>query len=163
MTDLNVVTLSGRVTRDVGEGDLTYLSTGTAKLTFSIAVNRSFQKNNEWQNEASYFDVVAWGKQAENLSQKIYKGLQCVISGSMKQDRWKGQDGQNRSKIYINLDSIVSFAQNAPQNGQGNGQNVPQGVPQNVQNVAQGFNQGYNGNYNGEYNQNFPEDIPFDV
>lgn len=160
MTDLNVITLSGRITRDIGERDLTYLSTGNAKLTFSIAVNRSFQRNNEWVNEASYFDVVAWGKTAENLQRKIYKGLQCVISGSLKQDRWTDNNGQNRSKIYINLDSFVSYPVNNGQTApQQISQNVPQGVPQNVQNIQQGFNGEYVEN---GFNQKFPEDIPFE-
>ena len=162
MTDLNVITVSGRITREIGERDLTYLSTGTAKLTFSIAVNRSFQKNNEWVNEASYFDIIAWGKAAENLQRKLYKGLQCVISGSLKQDRWTDNNGQNRSKIYINLDSIVTYGQNqgAPQNApQGINQNIPQNVPQGVQNIAQGFGGEY---VNNGFSEQFPEDIPFE-
>lgn len=162
MTDLNVITLSGRITRDIGERDFAYLSTGKAKLTFSIAVNHSFQKNNEWVNEASYFDVVAYGYTAENLKRKIYKGLQCVISGSLKQDRWKDNNGQNRSKIYINLDSFVSYPvqQNAGQNAGQAPQQIPQNaLPQNVQNIQQGFNGEYGEN---GFSQQFPEDIPFE-
>ena len=105
MTDLNNVTVIGRVTQEIGENDFGYLSTGTAKLSLHIANNESRKKGEEWVDEPSYFDVTVWGKFAENLKAKIRKGLLVAVSGRLKQDRWE-KDGQKKSRIYINADSV---------------------------------------------------------
>jgi single-strand DNA-binding protein len=109
MTDINNVTLLGRVTQEIGERDFQYLNTGTCKLTIHIANNESRKQGDNWIDEASFFDVVVWGKAAENLKQKIFKGVQVVVSGRLKQDRWKDQNGNNKSRIYINSESVRVF------------------------------------------------------
>ena len=109
MTDINNVTLLGRVTQEIGERDFQYLNTGTCKLTIHIANNESRKQGDNWVDEASFFDVVVWGKAAENLKQKIFKGVQVVVSGRLKQDRWKDQNGNNKSRIYINSESVRVF------------------------------------------------------
>ena len=109
MTDINNVTLLGRVTQEIGERDFQYLNTGTCKLTIHIANNESRKQGDNWIDEASFFDVVVWGKAAENLKQKIFKGVQVVVTGRLKQDRWKDQNGNNKSRIYINSESVRVF------------------------------------------------------
>jgi single-strand DNA-binding protein len=105
MTDLNNVTLICRVTQEIGEKDFGYISTGTAKLQLHVANNESRKKGENWEDETSYFDITVWGKPAENLKAKIRKGLLVAVSGRLKQDRWE-KDGQKKSKIYINADSV---------------------------------------------------------
>ena len=105
MTDLNNVTIIGRVTQEIGENDFGYISTGTAKLSLHIANNESRKKGEEWVDETSFFDVTVWGKTAENLKAKIRKGLLVAVSGRIKQDRWE-KDGQKKSRIYISADSL---------------------------------------------------------
>lgn len=105
MTDINSFVCVGRITQEIGGKDFGYISTGTAKLTLHIANNESRKKGEEWVDETSFFDVTVWGKPAENLKQKIRKGLLIDVSGRLKQDRWE-KDGQKKSKIYINADSV---------------------------------------------------------
>lgn len=109
MTDLNNVVVEGRLTSDIAEKDFGYLSTGTAKLNFSIANNKSIKKGEQWVDEPSFFDVTVWGKYAENLKSKLSKGLQVVVAGRLQQDRWQDQNGQNRSRIYINADTVKTY------------------------------------------------------
>jgi single-strand DNA-binding protein len=141
MTDLNSVVLIGRLTGDIGEKEFGYLPTGNAKLSFSIAVNRSYQKNGQWVDDASYFDVQCFGKFAENYSKKLFKGCQVAVSGSLKQDRWKDQSGQNKSRISIIADFIEILTKmqntNAPQNG----------YPQNDNYDGQFQDESFNGGY----------------
>ena len=129
MTDLNQVVLEGRTTSGIGEGDFTYLSTGTPKLTIHIANNKSIKQGEQWVDDVSFFDVVFWGKLAENMKDKIYKGLAVVVSGRMKQDRWKDNNGNNRSKVYLNGEYIKTFPkeQNGQNNNQGNNQGYDDG------------------------------------
>ena len=129
MTDLNNVTVIGRVTQEIGENDFGYLSTGTAKLTLHIANNESRKKGEEWIDEPSYFDVTVWGKYAENLKLKIRKGLLVAVSGRLKQDRWE-KDGQKKSKIYINADS-VQILEKTEKKAETNNDGFPEDFPFN--------------------------------
>ena len=107
MTNINSVVLVGRITKDVGsdERSFSYVGNGTAKAVVNIAVNRGVKKGDKWEDEASFFDVVIWGKLAENLKPRLTKGTQITVSGYLKQDRWE-KDGQKQSKIYINADMV---------------------------------------------------------
>ena len=106
MTDINSVVLIGRLTQDIDERNFGYLPTGTAKANVSIAVNSSHKKGEEWVNEASFFDIVIFGKMAEGLKPHLVKGKQIAVTGKLKQDRWKDQNGNNKSRIYIIAESI---------------------------------------------------------
>lgn len=107
MQDINSVVVTGNVTKDIGEGDFGYIGgdNGTAKLTVSIAVNRSQKVNGEWTDIPSYFDVVIWGKSAENMKKFLGKGKGICVKGELRQDRWE-KDGQKKSKVYINAEVV---------------------------------------------------------
>ena len=100
--DLNHIDLIGRLTRDA---TLTYTAGGTAVCKFSIAVNRRVKKGEQWTEEASFFDVTAWGKTGECIAKYLLKGKQVAVYGELQQDRWQ-QDGQPRSKVYVNAQGI---------------------------------------------------------
>ncbi|GHU39313.1 single-stranded DNA-binding protein [Spirochaetia bacterium] len=102
MIDINHVTLIGRLTRDA---EYKVLSSGQAVCNFSIAVNRRRKNGDQWEDEANYFDIVLWGKQADSLNRYLVKGKQIGIDGELRQDRWQ-QDGQNRSKVVISANNV---------------------------------------------------------
>lgn len=170
MTDINSITIGGRITSDITERDFGYIPTGSAKLVVHIACNKSVKKNNEWTEQTSFFDIEIWGKLAEAMSQKIYKGLEIIVTGSLKQDRWQdSQTGQNRSKVTITADQIKTFPKNAQGTAQGTApQSAPQGnprfipvPPQNqrlqIQSVEQNYQQGQ---MDFPPQESFPEDYP---
>ena len=107
MTDINSVVLVGRITKDVGsdERSFSYIGNGIAKAVVNIAVNRGVKKGDKWEDEASFFDVVIWGKTAENLKPRLTKGTQITVSGYLKQDRWE-KDGQKQSRIQVVADMV---------------------------------------------------------
>lgn len=160
MTDLNKVFLIGRVTADIDavQGGFGYLNNGTAIAKVSIAVNRSRKQGEQWVDEASFFNITIWGKTAENLKQYLKKGQLIAVLGFLKQDRWKDQQGNNRSSISIVAEQVELCGHNA------NGGN-------NSNNANSGYAQNQNQNYNRNYAQNVPqpqqgefgyqEDIPF--
>ena len=98
MADMNKVILVGRITRD---SELTYTVGGYPILKFSIAVNRRRKQEDEYVDEASFFDARVWGKPAESLEPYTNKGQQVAIEGSLKQERWETQSGDKRSRILI--------------------------------------------------------------
>lgn len=122
MSDMNLICVIGRVTRDA---ELKYTQGGTAVCNFSIGVNRSIPPRGdggEWKNEASFFDCQVWGKLAESKNPTLLKGKQVCVRGELRQDRWE-QDGQARSKVYIVADSIQPLAD--PKNKDAQDQSTP--------------------------------------
>lgn len=125
MTDLNCVFVEGRLTSDVGEKDFGYLSTGTAKLTIHLACNKSIKKGEEWVDETSFFDVTVWGKYAENLKAKVVKGATVLVKGALKQDRWEDANGNKKSKVYINAESVKIYPKEQKQSAGGFEEDYP--------------------------------------
>ncbi|MCL1991663.1 MAG: single-stranded DNA-binding protein [Spirochaetes bacterium] len=146
MTDLNRVVLIGRLTR---EAELKYTASGQAICKFSIAVNRSRKVGEKWEDEANFFDIVYWGKPGESVHPYLAKGKMVGVDGELRQDRWKQEDGQNRSKIEI----VANFVQllGGTQGGQG-GQF--QGAPQSSGGGAASYNAP-------PKDDGFADDIPF--
>ena len=100
--DMNRVIIVGRLTRDA---ELTYTQSGFALTKIDIAVNRKRKQNDQWVEEASFFNVTLWGKRGEALSPYLIKGQQIAIDGQLKQDRWE-QDGQKRSRVIIEASNL---------------------------------------------------------
>ncbi len=168
MSDLNTVSLIGRVTRD---GELKYTKSGTAVLGFGIAVNRSIPPadGGEWKNEASFFECQAWSKLAEQKAQILVKGKQIAIQGELRQDRWE-QDGQSRSKVYIVANHIQALADPRPKDAQGSTQSAPAASPASSRSspVASAQAHPVQGNLGdgktmpkSGYTDDFTDDIPF--
>ena len=75
----NTVTLVGNVTRDP---ELRFTPSGQAVATFGLAVNRRWQnRQNEWEEQVSFFDVKCWAQMAENVSESLNRGSRVVVSG----------------------------------------------------------------------------------
>ena len=140
MNDSNHTIVIGRLVRD---GDFGYITSGTARLNISIAVNESRKGQNGWTDYPNYSDVTIWGKTAENLKPYLIKGKQVAIEGHLQQQRWE-KDGQKFSKTVIIADSVQLLGGN--ENGQ---QSAPQ-----AQQPAGDYQSAGSGD-------DFPEDIPF--
>lgn len=157
MTDLNHVVLIGRLTRDLGsdERDFGYLPNGQARANVSIAVNRSKKQGDEWIDEVSYFEVAIFGKTAENLKPYLLKGKQICVDGHLKQDRWKDQQGNNKSKISIVAENVQLLGGKSEDTTQNAGGNYQQ------QSFTPKANTQYQTPPAPPSDDEFPEDIPF--
>jgi single-strand DNA-binding protein len=117
VSDLNNVTLIGRLTRDA---DLRHTSGGKAVSNFSLAVNERRKAGDQWKDEAGFFDIILWGQLAETLNQYLTKGKQIAVTGRLTQERWE-QDGQNRSKVAVTAATVQLLGGTTNDNG-----NTPQ-------------------------------------
>ena len=99
----NTVVLVGNITRDP---ELRFTASGQAIATFGLAVNRRFQRNGQWEEQTSFFNVTCWGQMGENASQSLPKGARVVVTGRLEQRSWETQDGEKRSTVDITADEI---------------------------------------------------------
>lgn len=98
MTDLNKLTIMGRC---VKQPDLTTDGNGLSRITFTLAVNRSYKKNEEYVDEVSFIDFTIFGTKAENLHKWLTKGKLILVEGYLKQERWQDKDGKTLSKLKV--------------------------------------------------------------
>ena len=99
----NTVTLVGNVTRDP---ELRYTSGGRGVASFGLAVNRRYQVNGEWQEQTSFFNVVAWGTLGENAAACVTKGTRIVVFGRLEQRSWETQEGEKRTVVEVIADEL---------------------------------------------------------
>ena len=90
-----------------GDPELRYTSSGTAIANIAIAVNRRWRdRNNEWQEETSFFRGTLWREQAENAAESLQKGMRIIVTGRLEQRSWETQEGDKRSIIEVRIDDI---------------------------------------------------------
>lgn len=75
----------------------------TKYTRFSIAVN-SFSKG---EKHVEFFDVVAFGNNAENICKYLDKGYTLPICGHLHQDVYTNKDGKKINSVCIYLDTFT--------------------------------------------------------
>jgi single-strand DNA-binding protein len=107
-------TILGRMTADP---ELKETNNGKQVVNFSLAVNRRFSK----EDTADFFDVTAWGRNAENVAAYKSKGDLIFVQGDLQNDKWE-KDGQTRVKTKLvaqTIQFVSNKGENAPStNGQ---------------------------------------------
>jgi len=105
--DTNNITITGNITR---EPELRYTPSGVSKVSFGVAVNRSWrnQQTQEWEEATSFFNVVAWRQLADNASATLTKGSRVVVTGRLEQRSWETEAGEKRSIVEITADDIAA-------------------------------------------------------
>ena len=102
MNHLNSIIIEGNLTKD---GEMK--NTSFSVFSLSVAVNRSYKnKDGEWVDEVSFFDVDCFGKMAEVAEKNAVKGRGIRVVGRLKQDRWADENGKTFSKVKIIAEHI---------------------------------------------------------
>lgn len=108
MTDVNHYVCTGRVVRDADEKSFSTSAYGS-RLNFSIAVTKTtMKKDKTFEDYVSYFDIVVWGKSADNFKPLCKKGTMVFVEGELKQDRWEDKnDHSKKSRINIVAKNVL--------------------------------------------------------
>ena len=100
---MNIAILIGRLTKNP---ELRYVATtGKAVATFAIAVDRPFTTK-DGQKQADFFNIVVWGKTAENCANYLAKGRLVGIKGQIQNRSYDAQDGSKRYITEIIADTV---------------------------------------------------------
>jgi single-strand DNA-binding protein len=104
MPAINQVALAGRL---VDDPEFRITDSGTARLTVRIAVNRSYRdRNDDWQEETSFFNVVIWNQLAERLADRLKKGTPVFLSGRLRSASWRDDDENPHYLVEIQARSL---------------------------------------------------------
>ena len=107
---LNRVILMGRITQEL---DLKQTQSGTAVLSFTLAVERQFVKQGE-ERQADFISCVAWKNQAEFISKYFGKGRMIALEGNLRTRTFEDKNGTKHYVTEVYVDS-VSFTGEAKQ------------------------------------------------
>ena len=129
MANFNKVMLMGNLTRDP---ELKYLPSGMAVTNLGLAVNRTWtdRESGEKKEEVCFVDLEAWGRTAETMNEYLQKGRTVFIEGRLRQQRWETDDGQNRSKHVVVIDSFQFVGGRQDGSEQGGYSQPGDGAPQ---------------------------------
>jgi single-strand DNA-binding protein len=100
------VTMTGNLTSDP---TLRATKTGSSLLTVGLAVTRRWRdKQDNWEEQTSFFDVTAWGELADNSAASLSKGNKVVVVGRLEQQEWTDKnDGSTKRKVVVIADDIA--------------------------------------------------------
>lgn len=101
---MNCIQISGFLASDP---ELKKYETGDKKLsvaTFSIGVKRIYARKGE--SSSDFFKVACFNKQAEFVAKYLQKGRKVIVTGSLKQDRFQGEDGKTKYTVQINAQTV---------------------------------------------------------
>ena len=117
-SDKNSVLISGNLVKDP---QLKELAT-SAVCNFTIASNKWIKKGEVFDKDVLFIDISAWGDLAYNASSNIKKGDCVEVVGRLKQEKWQGQDGIQKSRLVIVAESIRPIQRERNDNSHSNRQ-----------------------------------------
>ncbi len=68
---------------------------------FNVAVNEKFKTGDQDQERVTWFEVTAWGRQAEICNEYLEKGRQVMIRGRISASAWTTQEGEHRASLKL--------------------------------------------------------------
>ena len=89
---MNAVALVGNLATDV---ELKDVGDDMQVASFVLAVDRV------GKDEADFFRVSTWNKQAETCGRYLSKGRQVALEGRLRSSSWEDSDGNKRSAVEV--------------------------------------------------------------
>lgn len=104
MSDLNVCTFIGRVTRDAEM--TTIVAKNTTIVKWGIANNTGFGQ----YEKTNFFNCQMWGKAGEAIKQYLVKGKQIAVTGKLEDTSWTGNDGVKHQQWTLTVSEVTLLA-----------------------------------------------------
>lgn len=104
---INHVQLIGHLGHDP---EIKEVGKGTTLVNIRLATNETYKdKNGEYQTNTQWHNLVAWGKLAEIMANKVQKGNFIMVTGKLENNSWEAKDGTKRITTNIRIDNFLNF------------------------------------------------------
>ncbi len=121
----NKVVMVGNLTRDI---ELRYLPSGAAIAKSAIATSFKYKtQTGEQKDEVCFLDFNMFGRSAEVANQYLKKGSKVLLEGRLVFEQWTAQDGTNRNRHSLRVDTMKMLDSKSDSMGGGNQSYNPQG------------------------------------
>ena len=118
---LNKVMLMGRLTRDP---ELRATQSGVSVTTFTLAVDRNFQRQGE-ERQADFINIVAFRHTADFVKKYFVKGQLACVCGSIQTRTWE-QDGKKNYVTEVIAEEVHFTGDRRDNNGSNSGYQAQQ-------------------------------------
>lgn len=98
---MNKVILMGNITKDI---ELRTTNNGNTLANFSLATNESVKNGEVYENKTTFHDLIAFGKNAENIAKFFSKGSKILIEGKLSKREWIDKNGVKRYPVEVIVD-----------------------------------------------------------
>ncbi|MFF9003731.1 single-stranded DNA-binding protein [Streptomyces achromogenes] len=111
---MSLPTLNGTA-RLIDNPELRFSAQGTAVVKLRLAFNaRRKDDNGQWvDGDVFFIDGTVFGQYAQNITDSLEKGMEVVVSGRLRTERWETREGEKRSGPSLLVDSIGPSLRNA--------------------------------------------------
>jgi single-strand DNA-binding protein len=99
---LNSIIIMGRLT---STPELKTTTSGISVTSFTVAVDRRFQKQGE-EKQTDFLNVVAWRQAADFVCKYFNKGDMIAVQGELQTRRYEDKDGNKRTATEIIADNV---------------------------------------------------------
>jgi len=160
MINVNHVVLVGRLTKDI---ELRKTNSGASVCSFTVAIDRRFQSQQQGAQTADFISCIAWRQSADFLANYAGKGTIVSVEGRIQTRSYDGQNG----KVYVTevVADNVQIISNRNGSGTYTGTGNQQGYSQN-QTFTPAADTGYGSSMDDDFS-NTPsldissDDLPF--
>ncbi len=155
----NKAIIIGNLARDP---EIKYTNSGTAVAKMAVAVNRTWMRDGQKQEEVDFIPVVVWDKMAENCEKYLTKGSAVLVEGRISVRSYE-KDGQKRYATEIVAQTVQFLG-----SGQKSEKSLPEGYEKGYaegsdkafgEGLPKGFQEGSQKSFSDSPEED--EDIPF--
>ncbi len=100
---LNKVMLIGNLGRDAEQR---FTSNNLSVASFSMATTRSYKRNEEWTNETTWHNIVAFGL-SDFYLERLKKGAKFYIEGRISTRSYDDKDGNKKYVTEVVAEKLI--------------------------------------------------------
>lgn len=113
---LNRIVLIGRLTKDP---ELRYTQSGKAVCTFTLAVDRRFEK------QTDFINIVVWNKMGETCANYMSKGKLAAVDGELHIRSYETKDGRKATATEVVADQVRFLSPKTAEDGRNLQESLP--------------------------------------
>jgi len=104
MNGINKVILFGRIG---AAPELKHLPSGKAYCRMGFATSHSVRRQDTWQEETEWHNVVAWDHQAELVCRYLGRGALCIVEGRLHSHSYDDASGVRRRAVDVVAERVT--------------------------------------------------------
>lgn len=98
------VTITGNVGSDV---DWRQVGPPGGRASFNVACTPSIRRGEEWVDAPTLWaQVTCWRRLAENVRDSVRKGDAVIVTGRLRVERWRNEDGNWRESLVVDATAV---------------------------------------------------------
>ena len=90
--------------------DVKITNSGSTVVTLFVAENRRVKRGDEWLEETDWYNMKAFGRVAEWISEDLSKGDSISFEGNYTTNKYEDKEGNLKTSHNIIIDRYVKLA-----------------------------------------------------